>query len=128
MTLPAADIIATYTSSTDNIDITSDIKALDGVLTTSVSGQPIQIEQVIETVSTSTTLSEGIRYIQDTSGITSTLPASPTTGRFVYVFNASDDENTIDGNGNNIMGESSVEIDENESFDLLYDGTEWKLV
>lgn len=43
MTLPAHNIIATYTSNTENIDITSDIKADGGTISRATSNEPITV-------------------------------------------------------------------------------------
>lgn len=86
-------------------------------------------EKTVETISASSVISaEGQYYEQTSSGITTSLPASPLSGANLTIFNASSSFNTISGNGNTILTDSTVNIFPNESFELLFDGTEWKLI
>lgn len=65
-----------------------------------------------------------------TTTTTITLPASPTTGQTYKVIdgsgNASVNNITLDGNGKNINGSSTLTINTNyEVKTLIYNGTEW---
>ena len=67
------------------------------------------------------------------SGITITLQASPSTGKFLYIKDAkglaATYNITVQGNGNNIDGASSYVMSNNfESILLIFDGTEWMLM
>ena len=69
-------------------------------------------------------------YIVTATGITLTLPASPTTGDSIGFRPASSSINsyTVARNGNTIMGLSSdLTVDSAAPFDLLYTGSGWVL-
>lgn len=82
-----------------------------------------------EAVSTSTTLDQGSEVVEQTaSGITTDLWASPVAGDVVTIFNTSGGANTIDGNGNNIGGSATKAIADGVTIDLIFNGTEWKVL
>lgn len=77
---------------------------------------------------TSSVLSGADYYEQTASPITSSLPSSPQVGQTLIVFNSSGSDNTIDGNGNTILGDNTQTIVNNESFQLLFNGNDWKVI
>lgn len=83
----------------------------------------------IRLLSTSKTIGgEGIYYEITSNGITVTLPAIPIKGDKFNIANFSTGNATIDGNGNNIMGLGLQTIYKDESFSLIYNETEWKVI
>lgn len=77
----------------------------------------------------------GVRYAVDTSSNTveATLPASPSTGNAVYFADAGGSFNTnnltVGRNGNTIMGlsEDLTVNTNNQSFGLVYNGSDWRV-
>ena len=77
----------------------------------------------------------GVRYAVDTSSNTveATLPASPVTGNAVYFADAGGSFNTnnltVGRNGNTIMGlsEDLTVNTNNQSFGLVYNGSDWRV-
>lgn len=73
-------------------------------------------------------------YLANAAPITVTLPASPSTGQVYYVKdrdgNATNSNRiTIDGNGNNIDGNGTIDIrNAYGSFTIMYNGTEWNIL
>lgn len=70
----------------------------------------------------------GLYYEITVDSITVTLPSSPFDGDIFNIANFSSGEAIINGNGNNIMGLASQTIFADESFNLIYNQTEWKLI
>jgi len=68
----------------------------------------------------------------DSSGGTFTvsLPLAPVKGEKIDITKIDNSINpiTIDGNGNNILGDASIQITvQDESVTLVFNGTEWKV-
>lgn len=67
------------------------------------------------------------------SSITITLPNSPNDNEKVFFASLADlriNPSVVDGNGNTIMGDNTIEIDRNFGFTLLFNSndSDWKLV
>ena len=77
----------------------------------------------------------GVRYAVDTSSntVTATLPGSPSSGDAVYFADAGGSFNsnnfTVARNGNTIMGlsEDLTVNTNNQSFGLVYNGSDWRV-
>jgi len=80
----------------------------------------------VSIVSTSSTISPDnwSMIVQNSSGITTTLPLTPSQWDNFSVVNNSGGTNTIDGNWNNISWLATSPIYDWESFSLIYTGTE----
>lgn len=84
----------------------------------------------VQRVSTSTVLGPSVaqRIKQTVSGLTTSLDPAPEDGDTIEIKNADQDINafnTLDGNGNLIDGEASIQLFGGESVKLVFDGTEW---
>jgi hypothetical protein len=89
----------------------------------------IELKDKVRLLSTSRTIGGvGVNYHIITSGITVTLPSTPNEGDLYKVANFSDNSATISGNGNNIMEETNQLILKDESFFLLFNSNEWKVI
>jgi hypothetical protein len=75
-----------------------------------------------------TIIGYNLNYEIAVDSITVSLPTSPIDGSSLNIYNFSGGSATIDGNGNNIMGLASQTIFDNESFNLIYNNTEWKII
>lgn len=86
----------------------------------------------ITTITSNYTASSGELVDVDASGgaVTVTLPSSPSASDFVHVSKRDSSSNTvtIDGNGNNINGETSQSIGtQYNAITMYYNGTEWAI-
>ena len=89
----------------------------------------IELNDKIRFLSVSKTIEVMEPYYQIINdAIIITLPASPIKGDSFKIANFSTGSATLDGNGNNIMEETSQVIYKDESFDLIYNDTEWKVI
>ena len=83
-----------------------------------------------DTSTLNTTTPSLILLTASSSNTTLDLPASPTTGE-AYTVKAENITNTcsINGNGNNIDGDSSYEFSlPDETITIVYSGSEWKVI
>jgi hypothetical protein len=110
-----------------NLSVTDDG---DGTVTVDSAGGTGSITW--NQVSSSFAASVNTRYLADTSGgaFTITMPASPSVGDTVYFADAArswgTNNLTVDGNGNNVVGNTTLEVDVTEwNFSLIYNGTQW---
>lgn len=67
-------------------------------------------------------------FEQTVSGLTTYLPAVPVDGCDFFVTNFSNGNGTVDGNGNTILGDATKTIKKKESFRMLFNGLEWKII
>jgi hypothetical protein len=81
-----------------------------------------------------TVTNKDLRLYVDSSGgaFTLTLPSSPTTNKELEIIDSvgscSTYNVTIDGNGNNIIGSTTIVMStDNEGFHLVWNGTQWNL-
>jgi hypothetical protein len=88
----------------------------------------------VQRVSTSTTLGPSIalRVKQTVSGLTTSLDPSPEDGDTLEIKNADPDigqSNTVDGNGNTIEGQASIQLFGGESVKLVFDAlaSDWSI-
>ena len=80
-------------------------------------------------ISSNTTIGAGQQNVTiDTASITVTLASSPSAGDWVRINNDSGGSATIDSNGNNINGNSTVTILDGEGFSMFYNNSTWNLV
>ena len=89
------------------------------------------LAQVFTVVTGAGTLSVNTAYYVEAGGFTLNMPSSPSTGesiRFVFDDATEASNVTLDGNGNNIAGDTELIVDcNNAQFFMVYDGTEWNL-
>ena len=86
-----------------------------------------------KTANYTATNDDNIIYVDSTGGIfTITLPATPLTNKILSIIDSTGQCNTnnvtIDGNGKNIIGNTTALMNSNYlSLDLVYNGTQWNI-
>lgn len=95
-------------------------------------GVTVNFDETWKQISSNYTASSSERLLVDTSGgsLTVTLPSSPSVGDNIFFADSARTWDTysliVDGNGNNLIGNSSVEIDNLDwSFSLVFNGAQW---
>jgi hypothetical protein len=110
--------------------------ALQVIVDGTLDAITIDMGQVVKSTAgggTTLTAAEYV-YLVTAAPVTVTLPASPATGQVYYVKDrdglaSGATRITIDGNGNNIDGNSLIEIkNAYGSFTIMYNGTEWNIL
>lgn len=108
----------------DVIDIDSRVTALEGItgITSLFS---------FESSASSSTLDPygNLLFLQTSGGITTTLPATPTTNSLIRIINGSDEINVVNTNGREVFeeiaGTYEFEIAPGETFVFYFDGTKY---
>lgn len=90
-----------------------------------------ELVQTYTIVTGAETLAVNSAYYVQAGGFTLLLPPGPVAGEpihFAFDDGAEASNVTIDGNGKNIAGDTTLIVDcDNAQFVLVYDGTEWNL-
>ena len=110
---------------TNKIDIP---KAINNYFVASGIGKSNAYPTDINTIVDNVEIFYGSYFEFSTIGDTCVLPDFPTIGRRLHIANFTGGDCFIQGNGINIMGDPSQIIYPNESFLLIYNSNEWKLI
>lgn len=128
------------------LDIAGEIAALDLVfLKLDASNDPITAPLEIQGAIKSTGVIENVTLVSSTYNVLATddnivcdtsggafpviLPASPDTGRVhTIILEVAGNDLTIDGNGNNIYGDTTATLDvAGDAIQVMFNGTQWNI-